>query len=164
MLIVADAGPLIYLSAIGQLELLRRLHDRVLVPRTVFDEVVESGTGLPGSKEVAAARWLEILSVDAGDPVLRTLLSVLDAGEAAALALARRENADLVLIDERRGRAAARRLGLSVQGTLGVLVRAKRTGVIDKVEPQLRALLDAGFWMSDEVVHRTIVAAGEGAA
>jgi uncharacterized protein len=161
VLVVADAGPLIYSSPIGQLDLLRRLHDRVLVPRTVFEEVVESGAGLPGSKEVAAARWLEILSVDGSDSVLRTLLSVLDAGEAAAIALARRENADLVLIDERRGRGAARRLGLSVQGTLGVLLRAKRTGVINKVEPQLRALLDAGFWMSDDVVHRTLVAAGE---
>lgn len=161
MLVVADAGPLIYLSAVGQLELLRRLHDRVLVPRVVFEEVVERGAGLPGSLEVAQANWLEILSVAATDPILQTLLTTLDAGEAAALALARRENADLVLIDERRGRAAARRLGLQVQGTLGVLVRAKRAGTIEKAEPLLRALLDAGFWISDQMIRRTLEAAGE---
>lgn len=99
--------------------------------------------------------------MDAEDPVLRTLLTGLDAGEAAALALARRENADLVLIDERRGRAAAKRLGLPVQGTLGVLVHAKRARAIERVEPLLHALIDVGFWISDDVVRRALEAAGE---
>jgi len=161
VLVVADAGPLIFLSAIDQLELLRTLHDRVLIPSAVFDEVVENGAGLPGCVEVAQATWLEILEVDEADPVLRTLLTTLDTGEAAALALAHRERADLVLMDERRGRAAARRLGLSVQGTLGVLVRAKRAGALETVGAHLHSLREAGFWIADDIVRRTLDAAGE---
>jgi predicted nucleic acid-binding protein len=161
VLVVADAGPLIFLSAIAQLELLRALHDRVLIPMAVFEEVVESGAGQPGCTEVAQAKWLEIHKVDEADPILRTLLTTLDAGEAAALALPHREGADLVLMDERRGRAAARRLGLAVQGTLGLLVRAKRNGAIETVGPHLRSLREAGFWISSEVLDRTLEAAGE---
>jgi len=161
VIVVADAGPLIFLSAIDQLELLRTLHDRVLIPIEVFEEVVGKGAGLPGCAEVAQAKWLEILEVDGADPLLRTLQTTLDRGEAAALALAHRERAELVLMDERRGRAAARRLGLNVQGTLGVLVHAKRAKAIVSVEPHLRALREAGFWIADDIVRRTLEAAGE---
>ncbi len=136
MLVVADAGPLIYLSVVGQLDLLPQLYDRVLAPRVVVEEIVERGAGLPGSSEVAAAKWLEVMAVDAGTPEFRTLCTLLDIGEAAALVLASREQADLVLIDERRGRATARRLNLNVRGTLGVLVHAKRTGAIAEVAPE----------------------------
>jgi len=68
---------------------------------------------------------------------------------------------DLVLMDERRGRAAARRLGLSVQGTLGVLVRAKRAGALETVGAHLHSLRRAGFWIADDIVGRTLDAAGE---
>lgn len=161
MLVVADSGPLIYLSSVGQLDLLRKLHDRVLVPRDVVEEVVNRGAGLVGSVEVAQAPWLEVLSLDRSDPVFSTLLTMLGSGEAAAIAMARREHADLVLIDERRGRAAAQRLGLRVQGTLGILLRAKRIGLIESVEPLIRRLLDADFWISADVIRRTLAAAGE---
>jgi hypothetical protein len=84
--------------------------------------------------------------------------------EAAALALARRERADLVLIDEIRGRRVAQRLHLRVEGTLGLLVRGKRAGEVKEVAPLLRAMIDAGFWISDEVVQRVLDAASETSA
>ena len=161
MLVVADAGPLIYLSAAGHLELLPQLYDRILVPSVVFEEVVDRGAGLPGSAELAAATWVEVPPSDVEDPVCSALLATLDHGEAAALALARREGADLVLIDERRGREVARRLGLPVRGTLGVLVQARRQGAIDALAPILEQLIDAGFWISDELVSRVLGAVGE---
>jgi hypothetical protein len=63
VIVVADASPLIYLSALGRLDLLRVLYVRVLVPRTVFDEVVVVGQGEMGSGEVAAATWIEVREV-----------------------------------------------------------------------------------------------------
>ncbi len=62
MIVVADAGPLIHLGAIGQLELIRRLSAEVLVPRTVFDEVVVVGAGLPGAAELQAATWISVVT------------------------------------------------------------------------------------------------------
>lgn len=136
----------------------------MLVPSTVIDEVVVRGAGLVGSREVAAAGWLEVVPVEDGDPDVLTLLGVLDRGEAAALTLARRQGAELVLIDDRRGRAVAERLQLRVEGTLGCLVRAKRAGELAEVAPILGALVDAGFWISAEVQRRVLDAVGEAAA
>lgn len=62
MIVVADAGPLIHLGAIGQLELIHRLSPEVLVPRAVFDEVAIAGAGLPGSSEVQAAVVARVLA------------------------------------------------------------------------------------------------------
>lgn len=59
MIVVPDAGPLIYLAGAGHLELLPQLYDRVVVPRVVLDEIVVAGAGLTGSREVAAAEWLK---------------------------------------------------------------------------------------------------------
>lgn len=161
VLVVADAGPLIFLSVVGKLELLRGLFDRVVVPTAVFDEVVGRGTGMPGSLEVAAAAWIEVIAHDARDPVFQMLRSLLDAGEAAALALASRHGADLVVIDERRGREMARRMNLRVQGTLGLLLHGKRSGEISAIAPLLEALVDHGFWISEAVLARVLDAAGE---
>ncbi len=73
MIVVADASPLIYLSALGRLDLLRVLYVRVLVPRTVFDEVVVVGQGEVGSGEVTAATWIEVREVADRDGLLARL-------------------------------------------------------------------------------------------
>jgi predicted nucleic acid-binding protein len=81
VIVVPDAGPLIYLGGAGELDLLRKLYDEVVVPRVVYDEVVLAGAGLSGAQEVAAASWLRVEDM-APDP---TLAATLDRGEAAAI-------------------------------------------------------------------------------
>lgn len=88
MIVVADAGPLIHLAAIGQLELIHRLSPEVLVPRAVFDEVVVVGAGLPGAAEVAAATWIRVVMPMHGDVVAALLGGGLHLGEAQAIAVA----------------------------------------------------------------------------
>jgi predicted nucleic acid-binding protein len=161
VLVVADAGPLIYLSSLGHLDLLRSLHDQVLIPEQVWAEVVERGAGLPGSTEVAAAHWLQRHRVDPSDPIMLGLAAALDMGEAAAISLATLHRADLLLIDERRGRAAARRLGITVQGTLGVLVRAKRARLILDVRSALGRLRAVGFRIDSAIEQQVLREAGE---
>jgi uncharacterized protein len=95
-------------------------------------------------------------------PLLRLLEAEVDAGEAAALALGVSLQADLVLMDEMRGRAIARRLGLAVAGTLGIVVRAKRGGMIPAARPvidQVRTL--GGLWVADELVAQVLTGLGE---
>ncbi len=91
MIVVPDAGPLIYLAGAGQLTLLPALYDEVVVPRVVWDEVTVAGAGLVGAAEVLAVGWLRIEDVTP-DP---TLALVLDRGEAAAIPLAERLHATL---------------------------------------------------------------------
>jgi len=69
VIVVPDAGPLIHLAGAGHLDLLPQLYDRVVVPRVVIDEIVVAGAGLTGSREVAAATWLEVEAASP-DPAL----------------------------------------------------------------------------------------------
>lgn len=162
MITVADAGPLIHLAAIGRIDLLDRLFERVLVPQAVYHEVVVRGAGLPGSVEVATAGWVEVASVQRLDLVEALLGSGLHRGESEAIALAVERSSDLLLIDERQGRLTARNMGIPVIGTLGVLVAAKENRAIEAVGPLIEALRGAGLWLSDELVARVLGQVGEG--
>jgi predicted nucleic acid-binding protein len=86
----------------------------------------------------------------------------LDRGEAEAIALAAELSADLLLLDERRARRIASRLGLRYIGVLGVLLDAKNRGDLTAVKPVLEALItQAGFWVSTDLYARVIEASGE---
>ena len=86
----------------------------------------------------------------------------LDAGEAEAIALALERKASLLLVDERLGRSAARKLGLEITGLLGVLAEAKKKGLIEKVKPILDSLIsEARFWASSDLYNEVLVTLGE---
>lgn len=86
----------------------------------------------------------------------------LDRGEAETIALALDLSADLVLLDEREGRHAAQRLGLAVNGIVGLLLEAKSCGALEAIHPLLDALRhEAGFYLSQPVYHAALSLAGE---
>jgi predicted nucleic acid-binding protein len=161
MIVVADAGPLIYLSEVGLLHLLRDLYGVVIVPREVYQEVVVRGEGQPGAAEVAACGWIQVSDGSQTNPLRAGLMAELDAGESAAITLALERSADLVLLDERKGRRVARRLGLLVRGTLGILVEAKKRGHVPLVAPLLERLVRAGSYLSPAVEEEIRRSAGE---
>lgn len=105
MIVVADAGPLIALGRIGRLDLLRALYGEVVVPGAVWEEVVVAGEGRAGAAAVRDAGWIAQAAVDEADELFASLRTTLDSGEAAAICVASRRGAELLLIDERRGRA-----------------------------------------------------------
>jgi len=133
-LIVSDTTPISCLLRIGRPDLLATLFPDLRIPTEVAAEF-DRGAEVIGDWR-AMLPHIQIETVQAM-PLLDLLKEEVDAGEAAALALGVSLHADLVLMDEVHGRAIAHRLGLTVTGTLGLVVRAKRSGLI----PAARRLL-----------------------
>jgi predicted nucleic acid-binding protein len=96
VIVVADAGPLIYLAAIGHLDLLRRLAPEVLVPEAVYHEVVVAGAGLPGAEEVREAAWVRVERPARPDLVEALVAGGLHAGESEAIAA--KERGDIAML------------------------------------------------------------------
>ena len=156
MLVVADSSPLIFLSRAGLLEVLARVFGRVVVPAVVWAEVIGTRPDAHGTVDLRAAAWV---LVDG-----RTLPDIdlgLDPGETAAILLAEALDADLLLIDERAGRAIAEGRGLAVRGTLGVLVQARLSGALVALRPALDAMEAEGFRISPALMAEALRRVGE---
>ena len=156
-LVVVNTTPIIALSLVGELGLLRSLYDEVVVPSAVEAEVLAGGRDGIGSSELIEASWLRVTSLQ--DARRADLLADLDRGEAEVLA--QELNADLVIIDERLARLHAKRLGLTLTGTLGVLLRAKQLGHVKAVAPLIDRLRQGGIHLSDVVVAEVLALADE---
>lgn len=163
MTVVADASVLIGLSAIGQLPLLHaRFPSGIFIPEAVWREVVDEGRGRPGAQEVADADWITVRSA-AARGMVQLLLADLEQGEAEAIALAHETDADIILLDERDARRAARRLGLRPLGTIGILIWAKQSGRVSNLREVLDKLQAEGnFRMSQTLYERALREVGEG--
>lgn len=165
--VVADTSPLFYLAALGRLSLLRQLYGRLTVPDSVWAEALVGDSEIPNTKPaLEAAResgWIIIRPCL--PPLMDLRLAALDAGERDALTLAVALRADLVIIDELEGRAEAVRLGLTITGTVGVLIEAKRRGLLPAIAPELKRLQDeTTFWLSRHMEETALRLAGEAAS
>ena len=158
-LVVVNTTPIIALSLIGKLDLMRSIYGQVVVPSAVEAEVLAGGRDGIGRTELREASWLRVTSLQ--DPRRADLLADLDRGEAEVLALAQELNADLVIIDERLARLHAKRLGLTLTGTLGILLRAKRLGHVKAVAPLIDRLRQGGIRLSEMIVSEVLALADE---
>lgn len=157
---VINAGPLVALSLLDQLELLPILFSEVWIPQTVFNEVAVVGIGKPGASLLQTVQWRSrVRASPVPDPLL---VMELDAGEAEVISLARHLSPCLAVIDERRGRRVAQHVyGLPVKGTAGLLVEAQRRGLIFGIRPSLMSLRAAGYFIADSVIAAACLAVGE---
>lgn len=152
---MSDTSPLLNLERIERLDLLPGLYGQVLAPAAVSEELSK------GSQIYEGLPWLSFVSVL--DRALVDRLSAdLDPGEAEAIALAIEKKADLILVDEKRGRRIATANGLQVTGLLGVLASAKRKELIPEVKTVLDELSEkAGFWLAPELRSEYLQGLGE---
>ncbi|WP_420454986.1 DUF3368 domain-containing protein [Rubrivirga sp.] len=148
-LVVADASPLIGLDRAGALHLLPGVFDRLAAPPAV---VAEFGRRPPWLAEVAVANRAQV-------DVLMDLR--FGPGEAEGLTVALERAGTSLLLDEKRARAFAKRHGLAIVGTAGVVLRAKGRGLIPAVRPVLDALKQSGFRLSDGLYAAVVAQAGE---
>lgn len=156
---IADASVLIVLSRAGELGSLRQVAGNLVVPEAVHREAVAAAPEEPDAKRIRGAiedGWIAV--EDAPEDAVEAVHQRhpdLGAGEAAVLALATEEGADVVLLDDRLAREAAKLEELRPVGTLGVLARAYREGhLADRAALQsaVRDVLEAGLWVSADVV------------
>lgn len=164
MIVVSDTSPITNLAAIGQLDLLRQLYSTIVIPTAVYDEMVAVGKIVPGAVEVQTLSWIQTRSVTNCQSVVDLQISQedIDRGEAEGITLALELEAGLLLMDERRGRALAISCGLDVTGILGVLIQAKRNGLIDAVKPIIDQLVvEAEFRVSQQLYEIVLQTAGE---
>ena len=131
-LVISDTGQVNYLILIGQVEVLASLFEKVLMPRVVLAELLDEDAPREVRmffREVPV--WMEVADLPDLSTVADDSLSRLDDREKAAIILATAMKADLLLMDDREGVVAARRAGLAVTGTLGVLDMAAERGLVD---------------------------------
>jgi predicted nucleic acid-binding protein len=160
MRVLSNTSPLMNLAAIGRQDLLHELFGEVLATPAVLAELEAGGAGAPAA-DARRWPWLSLYSPQNADTV-RVLTLQLDRGEAETLAAALETKSDLVLLDEKLGRRAAANLGVAVLGTIGVLLAAKRKGLLPALRPALDDLRHkAGFWISDAVYQQALVLAEE---
>lgn len=142
MIVISDTSAITNLAAIHNLQLLLQLYSQVMIPEAVYRELADIDPPVPGTLEVQRASWLEVREIVNREVVERLQDEVrLDSGESEAIALALELNADLLLIDKRRGRAKADRLGVRITGLLGILVEAKQKNLIVAVKPLIDELI-----------------------
>ncbi|MBD0350202.1 MAG: DUF3368 domain-containing protein [Flavisolibacter sp.] len=147
--IVSDTSCLILLNKIGELYLLQKLFGRVITTQIVADEF---GKELPD--------WISIQNPADGKKQL-ILEAALDKGEASSIALALEKEDCLLIIDELRGRKLAKRLGLTITGTLGVLAQARQNRYISALKPLLNKIKQTDLRLSEQLVQQTLKEVGE---
>ena len=151
--IISNASPLIVLSGIDRLPILKKLWKEIVIPEAVYKEVVNNGVGKTGAEVVSQAckDWIKVVSVKNSDEVA-ALRTILDEGEAEVIALGQQLKATLLLLDNREPRLFASGVNLKVIGTLGIIKLAWKKGLIDDPITELKKLKSNGFWVSENLV------------
>ena len=157
--IVINTSPWIALSICEKTELLKQLYDEIYMPIGVKEEILMGGEEKVGVIELGKSSWLKIEKII--DSERSRLLYELDRGEAEVIILAREKKIREVLIDEKVARMQAKILGLEVIGTLGLLLRAKKKGLLFRIKPLIERMLQRGIWIRNKTIKGILKEAGE---
>lgn len=161
MVVVSDTSPVSGLYRINHLFLLERLFGKVILPDAVFQEILQLRSFGYDLKEILTADWIEVKSPTHVSEVGK-LLHHLDIGEAEAIVLAKELHADLLVMDESKGRGLAKQEGITIIGLAGILVEAKEAGYITSVKSLLDRLIhEVNFRMSRQLYDFVLRQVGE---
>jgi len=156
---VVNASPLILLGKIGHVALLGKLADELVVSAAVAREVANKPAGERALAEVATfpgARFEPEIAMSA-----ELLTWNLGQGESQVLALAGANSGSRAILDDLDARRCAQSFGVPLIGTIGVVLRAKRRGVIAMARPVIEELRRVGLYASDSLIERALAHLGE---
>ena len=157
---ITNTSPMLYLYRIGVLEWLPQLCDDIWIPQAVVDELQQGQNKGYDVPMPGAYAWLQVVEPRV---VPSQWLSLdLGPGELAVLSIALEHPQRVVLLDDSRARRIAQAAGLTVWGTLRVLLEAKSQGLTERVAPHVDQLRHVGMWMSEAIGQRILALAKEG--
>ncbi|WP_375497411.1 DUF3368 domain-containing protein [uncultured Nostoc sp.] len=147
--VIINSSPLIVIWKSQQVQLLPQLFTEIIVPLGVFEEVTTKDdaalTLLPN------ITWIQTVEVNTINPVVAAW--DLGKGESQVLSLALKNSDCAAIVDDRATRRCGQALGINTIGTGGLLILAKRRGLIPSISPGIQALRDAGLWLSDTLIN-----------
>jgi len=155
-IVVVNSTPIIALREIGLLDVLKGLYGSVTIPEAVRKEVT-----VRNPKSLVGYDWIHVQPIT-NETAKQAFTSALHDGEVEVMLLAKEIGADLVILDDGLARKHAKYLGLTITGTIGVLLRAKQDGIIKELRPYLKDMIQYGFYISDNVCREVLRLAGEG--
>ncbi len=156
---ISNTSPLLYLHLVRQLDLFPQLYGTVFVPPAVEAELqagAERGVDVP---QIKVLHWLQVMPLASVTSI--PMVMDLGRGEAEVIALGLENPNSRLILDDTLGRRIARFQGLQFTGTVGVVVKAKQTGLVSAVSPIISALQEAGLWLSESLVAEVLRQAGE---
>ncbi len=157
--VVVNSTPLIILCGIGHLEILKELYGEITIPLAVYREVTRKEDS--ACMQINNCRsWIHVEEIE--DYTEKKMYKAkLHDGEVEVMILSQKQNADVVIIDDNAAKKTAKYLGLPVTGTLGILLKAKREGIIGEVRPLISEMKHIGFYVSRDIEQMVLEQAGE---
>ncbi len=164
MIVVSDTTPIISLLKINQLELLQKLFQKVLIPEAVFCELTSNTRFQSEAEYIRTCDFIERVTVEHDRSVeLLRRATGLDAGESEAIVYTDESKAEVLLMDEAKGRQVAKQMGLRIMGTIGILLVAYKDGWLKKEEIMqcLNTLRNAGRHISETLYEQLLASIDE---
>jgi len=156
---IVDTGPLLFLARLNHLELLKIGVERVLVPSAVLVEVQRKDDLALNKIQACYGDWLGECTLNS--PEIIKLLPDLGKGEREVIAQALGQKISSVILDDLDARRIARRFGLIPIGTVGLLLAAKKKGLLPSLKAELERLKSMGFWVSQSLLTEALREADE---
>ena len=153
MIVVSDTTPLISLLKIDRIDLLEKLFGQVLIPQAVFEELTADERFKLEADQISSKQFIIVKAVQNSESAsILKRATGLDQGESEAIVLTDELNADVLLMDEAKGRAVSSQMGLKIMGTIGILMAAyeEKELTADEVKRCIEGLQNAGRHISQK--------------
>ena len=159
MIVISDTTPIVSLIKINRIDLLEKLFEEVCIPEAVFRELTTNTMFENEAEVVKNSPFLKTTPVkDRTSLAILQAASGLDDGESEAIILADELKSDLLIMDERKGRKVAQKLGITITGTIGILIQAHDENMIstEDIKLYLEQLKNSNIRLSDSLIQEAL--------
>ena len=158
--VVVNTTPLIALSHVGRLDILKKLYGEIIIPEAVYIELSVKKDSICKKTVDKSLDWIRVEKIK--NQMAKVMYKTqLHDGEVEVMILSKEIGADVVIIDDANAKKHAKYLELPVTGTLGVLIKAKQKGYVDELKPILQQMIENNIYISQKLVELCLNQVGE---
>lgn len=158
--VIVNSTPLIALSNVDKLEVLKMMYGEITIPRAVYEEISVKPDSICKKMVEEARDWINVEDIE-NEMAKLMFKPQLHDGEVEVMILAMEKKADLVIIDDSNARKYAKYLELTLTGTIGVLIKAKQKGYVSEIRPLIDGLSRSGLYLSKTLIEKCLEQVGE---